>query len=144
MSEEAEQLQEERFIMRKSDNAIIDTEKEIPPIIVSLAPPEDGKDIQFGAKISVIALLNKLDQDSKTTNINNHGIIDNLLLLEENIIILEKIMEEINYIGKSNFNETQQFHKQREQRYLIGIERTYERLFSECWDLIKQIKREGK
>ena len=49
------------------------------------------------------------------------NVTDGLLFLEENIIILEKIMKDIDYIGRRNFKQSKEFNRQREERYLIGI-----------------------
>lgn len=124
-----------RFDIRKGDHAIIDSENEIAPIMVMMHPTDDGSESQYSDRASVLGLLNRLDYASK--NKSNPNILDAILFLEENIIILEKIMREVDYIGRRNFKESQEFGRQKEERYLVGIQRRYDVLFNECWKLIR-------
>ena len=130
-----------RFSLRKeSDYAIVDELDEIAPIMVDMKSSDKGSESGYADRASVLKLLNNLDNTSKNKEING-SVTDGLLFLEEDIILLEKIMKEINHIGRRNFKESQEFTRQREERYLIGIQRQYEKLFNECWKLIRQIRR---
>lgn len=129
-----------RFSLRsESDYAIIDELGEIAPIMVDMKSSDDGSESGYADRSSVLKLLNNLDYASKNKQING-SVTDGLLFLEEDIILLEKIMKEIDYIGRRNFKESQEYARQREERYLIGIQRQYEKLFDECWKLIRQIR----
>lgn len=134
----AEPMKEGRFRFDKDYN-IIDVENEISPIVVDMTPTSDGSESATADRLSVLYLLNRLDDASKNKRVNG-SVMDAVYFLEENIILLEKIMKDIDYIGRANFKESQQFSKQREERYLFAIQNRYEKLFDECWVLIRQMK----
>lgn len=128
-----------RFEIRKTDYAIIDTTGDMAPIMVEMDSPEDGSDSQYADIAGVMGLLNRLDNAASNKQVSGN-VTDGLLFLEENIIILEKIMKDIDYIGRRNFKQSNEFNRQREERYLIGITNHYERIFQDSYKMIRQIK----
>ena len=127
-----------RFELREIDYAIIDNENEIAPIMVQMNG--DDEDSQHTDRSSVVNLLNRLNHKANDKSINL-SVYDAIVEIERKLVVLEKIMKEINYIGRLNFKETKDFSKQRENQYLIEIQNHYERAFREAYKAIIQAKR---
>ena len=132
---------EGRFYIRDSDHAIIDNEGKIGPIMVDMTPTEDGSESGYTDRSSVKGLLNRLDYKANHNGINLTAL-DAIVDVERKLIVLEKIMKDIEYVARTNFKETNSYPKQREYQYLMEISKHYERLFNDAYFSINQAKRE--
>lgn len=131
-----------RFEIRKSDYAIIDTQGDVAPIMVDMMSSEDGSESGYSDRASVVNLLNTLYNNSFESDEFSLPIHDYALNVERKLIILEKIMEEMNRIARVNFKESKEFKKMRDEQFLIEIQNHYEKLFDEAYKSLHNIKQE--
>lgn len=131
-----------RFELRRNkDWAIVDNENEIAPILVDMTPTDDGSESGYADRSSVINFLNRLNNKNNDLNLT---AFDLLISIERNVIILEKIMREIDYIGRCNFEHSKEFRNMREEQFLIEIQNHYDKLFEDTYKNIRDAKKELK
>ena len=133
----------ERFEIRETDYAIIDNEMRIAPIMVEMEKTEFGEESQYADIAGVCSLLNQLDYEAnhKAVDLSVH---DGILEVERKLIVLEKIIKDIDYIARTNFKDSDSYPKKREYQYLMEIQKHYERLFNEAYSAINQVRRDLK
>lgn len=132
-----------QFEIRKEDHAIIDNERRIAPIMVKMEKTEFGEESQYADIAGVCSLLNQLDYEANQKSVDL-TVLDGILDVERKLIVLEKIIKDIEYIARTNFKDSDSYPKRREYQYLMEIQQHYERLFKEAYAAINQIRRELK
>ena len=125
----------ERWYIRKTDHAIVDNYGDIAPIMVDMMTTDDGSESCYTDRSTVVGLLNRYEAKA-----NNQSVVDAIVGIERKLIVLEKIMKEIERVGRTNFKESQEFSRQREYQYLMEIDSIYRKLFSDAYKLINQAK----
>ena len=129
-----------RFDLRRNkDWAIVDNENEIAPILVDMTPTDDGSESGYADRVGVVNFLNRLNNKNNDFNLS---VFDFLVSIERNVIILEKIMREIDYIGRCNFEHSEEFRNRREEQFLIEIQNHYDNLFEDTYKNIRDAKKE--
>lgn len=132
-----------RFEIRGRDYAIIDNDGDIAPINI-VRGTDDGKDSQYADRISVVNLLNQLHRNSITCK-ENITVYDYLLNVERKLIILEKLIKEIDYVGRMNFNRNhieEDVRIRRDEQFLVEVQNIYEQLFEDAYKSIMDIQKE--
>lgn len=102
---------------------------------------DDGQWITYG---EIVDLLNENEELHYENNDLNLVAFDLLVSIERNVIIIEKIMREIDYIGRCNFEHNEEFRNMREEQFLIAIQNYYDKLFEDTYKNIRDAKKELK
>ena len=151
MTDETDMMNKsERFSIRDMDGAIVDSFHEVADILLAIVTKTNGKTVDdYCTNESLNELLNyyenRLDEYELKEVMSWQTIYDNLINVERKLIILEKIVKEVDYIARTNFKVNENdYTRERERQFLIGMHEYYNHLFNEAYDSINTIKKEMK